>query len=79
MKPCRSRFVSDAPVSVRARLIPQLGQLGALLELSEKTVIIGEIGKLIVDELPTERTPPGGMRAPYRGVFSACRDRKSVV
>ncbi|KAI5481694.1 hypothetical protein MNV49_002920 [Pseudohyphozyma bogoriensis] len=42
-------------------------KLGAILELAEKTVIIGEIGKLIIDEIPTERTEPGMPRAHYQG------------
>ncbi|KAM0754430.1 hypothetical protein T439DRAFT_321466 [Meredithblackwellia eburnea MCA 4105] len=42
-------------------------KLGAMLELAEKTVIIGELGKLIVDEIPTERTDPGMPRANYHG------------
>ncbi|KAL8284059.1 hypothetical protein RQP46_005172 [Phenoliferia psychrophenolica] len=41
-------------------------KLGGLLELAEKTVIICEIGKLVVDEIPTERTEPGAQRAQYR-------------
>ncbi|GAA5885291.1 hypothetical protein JCM16303_005990 [Sporobolomyces ruberrimus] len=42
-------------------------KLGALLELSEKTTIIAELGKLMVDELPTQRTQPGALRAHYDG------------
>lgn len=40
-------------------------KLGALLELAEKTVVVGELGKLMVDEIPTERTEPGAPRAAY--------------
>ncbi|GAA5915542.1 uncharacterized protein JCM6883_000286 [Sporobolomyces salmoneus] len=42
-------------------------KLGALLELSEKTTVIAELGKLMVDELPTQRTQPGHPRAHYDG------------
>ncbi|GAA6002099.1 hypothetical protein JCM10207_003072 [Rhodosporidiobolus poonsookiae] len=42
-------------------------KLGALLELAEKTVIVGEIGKLIVDMLPIDATEPGQPRAYYDG------------
>ena len=31
-------------------------KLGALLELGEKTTIIGELGKLLVEEIPLQRT-----------------------
>ncbi|KAK4702218.1 hypothetical protein P7C70_g4006, partial [Phenoliferia sp. Uapishka_3] len=41
-------------------------KLGALLELAEKAIIIGEIGKLIVDEIPVEQTEPGAPRARYQ-------------
>ncbi|BGP54164.1 hypothetical protein JCM8202_005077 [Rhodotorula sphaerocarpa] len=42
-------------------------KLGAMLELAEKTVIIAELGKLMVDMLPTEETEPGQPRAYYDG------------
>ncbi|GAA6050790.1 hypothetical protein JCM3770_001647 [Rhodotorula araucariae] len=42
-------------------------KLGALLELAEKTVIIAELGKLIVDMLPMDETQPGQPRAYYEG------------
>ncbi|KAK4047598.1 hypothetical protein OIO90_006139 [Microbotryomycetes sp. JL221] len=42
-------------------------RLGALLEWAEKAVVVAELGKLIVDELPTDRTEPGTQRAPYNG------------
>ncbi|ORY82349.1 Eisosome component PIL1-domain-containing protein [Leucosporidium creatinivorum] len=42
-------------------------KLGALLELAEKTVVVGELGKLMVDEIPTDRTEPGAPRAIYNG------------
>jgi hypothetical protein len=41
-------------------------KLGALLELAEKTVVVGELGKLMVDEIPMERTEPGAPRALYQ-------------
>lgn len=42
-------------------------KLGALLELAEKMTIISELGRLLVDEVPMDRTEPGGVRAPYYG------------
>lgn len=45
-------------------------KLGALLELGEKTTIIGELGKLLVEEIPLQRTEPGAARAPYQGAPS---------
>ncbi|GAA5855402.1 hypothetical protein JCM8547_007812 [Rhodosporidiobolus lusitaniae] len=42
-------------------------KLGALLELAEKTVIVAELGKLIVDMLPTDVTEPGQPRTYYEG------------
>ncbi|GJN87476.1 hypothetical protein Rhopal_000425-T1 [Rhodotorula paludigena] len=42
-------------------------KLGAMLELAEKTVIIAELGKLIVDMLPMDETAPGQPRAYYDG------------
>ncbi|GAA5884769.1 hypothetical protein JCM6882_005385 [Rhodosporidiobolus microsporus] len=42
-------------------------KLGAMLELAEKTVIVAELGKLIVDMLPTDVTEPGEQRAYYDG------------
>ncbi|GAA5843128.1 hypothetical protein JCM11251_003938 [Rhodosporidiobolus azoricus] len=42
-------------------------KLGAMLELAEKTVIISELGKLIVDMLPMDVTEPGQQRAYYEG------------
>ena len=29
--------------------------------------IIGELGKLLLEEIPLEETPPGYSRAPYNG------------
>lgn len=42
-------------------------KLGAVIELAEKTVVLGSIGKLIVDEIQTDRTEPGGQRVYYDG------------
>ncbi|SCV71200.1 BQ2448_2788 [Microbotryum intermedium] len=40
-------------------------KLGALLEMAEKLVVVAELGKLMIDEIPTERTEPGAPRAHY--------------
>lgn len=49
-------------------------KLGALLELAEKTVVVGELGKLMLDEIPTERTEPGAPRAAYNSASDViCR------
>ena len=40
-------------------------QLAALCQLGEKLSIIGELGKLLVSEIPLERTEPGHDRAIY--------------
>ncbi|KDE06603.1 hypothetical protein MVLG_03099 [Microbotryum lychnidis-dioicae p1A1 Lamole] len=40
-------------------------KLGALLEMAEKMVVVAELGKLMIDEIPTERTEPGAPRAHY--------------
>lgn len=42
-------------------------RLGAMLELAEKMTIICELGKILVGEVPTDRTPVGGTRGPYYG------------
>lgn len=42
-------------------------KLGALLELAEKTVVLGSIGKLLVDEIQLDRTEPGQGRVYYDG------------
>ena len=34
-------------------------KFGALLELAEKTTIIAELGKLLIDSIPLDRTEPG--------------------
>lgn len=40
-------------------------KFGGLEELGEKMCIIGELGKLLLEEIPLEETPPGYGRAPY--------------
>ncbi|BEJ15801.1 hypothetical protein CspHIS471_0504060 [Cutaneotrichosporon sp. HIS471] len=40
-------------------------KFGGLEELGEKMCIIGELGKLLLEEIPLEETPPGYDRAPY--------------
>ena len=42
-------------------------KFGGLEELGEKMCIIGELGKLLIEEIPLEETPPGYGRAPYTG------------
>ncbi|KAL7422528.1 hypothetical protein Q5752_003176 [Cryptotrichosporon argae] len=42
-------------------------KFGGLEELGEKMCIIGELGKLLLEEIPLEETPPGYGRAPYSG------------
>lgn len=42
-------------------------KFGGLEELGEKMCIIGELGKLVLEEIPLEETPPGYGRAPYMG------------
>lgn len=44
-------------------------RLGAMLELAEKMTIICELGKMIVAEVPFDRTPIGGVRAPYQSAM----------
>ncbi|EGG05249.1 uncharacterized protein MELLADRAFT_78151 [Melampsora larici-populina 98AG31] len=44
-------------------------RLGAMLELAEKMTIICELGKMIVAEVPFDRTPIGGVRAPYQSTM----------
>lgn len=43
-------------------------KFGGLLELAEKATIIGELGKLLIEEVPLETTPPGYGRGPYHGL-----------
>ncbi|KAK0528131.1 hypothetical protein OC842_004654 [Tilletia horrida] len=40
---------------------------GGLQELAEKLLIIAASGRLLVDQIPTRVTPPGGPRADYNG------------
>ncbi|OCH86000.1 hypothetical protein OBBRIDRAFT_814825 [Obba rivulosa] len=42
-------------------------KFGGLLECSQKGVIIGESGKLVIEEIPMETTEPGLPRAYYTG------------
>ena len=42
-------------------------KFGGLEELGEKLCIVGELGKLLIEEIPLEVTPPGYGRAPYNG------------
>lgn len=42
-------------------------KFGGCLELAEKATIVGELGKLLIEEIPLEETPPGYGRAPYQG------------
>lgn len=42
-------------------------KFGGLLELAEKATIVGELGKLLIEEVPLETTPPGYGRGPYQG------------
>ncbi|KAF8513294.1 hypothetical protein JB92DRAFT_2830442 [Gautieria morchelliformis] len=41
-------------------------KLGGLLEFGEKATIVGELGKLLIEEIPLEHTPPGQPRAFYQ-------------
>ncbi|KAJ9120251.1 hypothetical protein QFC22_003151 [Naganishia vaughanmartiniae] len=40
-------------------------KFNGLLELAEHLTIVGELGKLLIEEIPLEETPPGYGRAPY--------------
>lgn len=46
-------------------------KLGAMIELSERTSIIGEMCRLLVAEVPNERTTPGHARPMYTSTFAA--------
>ncbi|GJJ14086.1 hypothetical protein Clacol_008343 [Clathrus columnatus] len=41
-------------------------KFGGLFELGEKATIIGELGKLLIEEIPLDPTPPGQPRAVYQ-------------
>lgn len=57
--------VSDAKRSITREALAL--KSGALLQLAEKTVVVAEITKLLVDEIPSDRTEPGHTRAQYEG------------
>ncbi|CAE6469420.1 unnamed protein product [Rhizoctonia solani] len=40
-------------------------KFAGMAELAEKTTIIGDLGKLMIEEIPLHTTPPGQPRAPY--------------
>lgn len=40
---------------------------GGLIELAEKMTIVGEVGKMIIDQIPLDTTKPGMARASYHG------------
>ena len=42
-------------------------KFAGLEELGEKLCIIGELGKLVIEEIPLDETPAGYGRAPYNG------------
>lgn len=42
-------------------------KFGGCFELAEKAQIVGELGKLLIEEIPLEQTPAGYGRAPYEG------------
>ncbi|CDZ97696.1 Eisosome component PIL1/LSP1 [Phaffia rhodozyma] len=48
-------------------------KFGGLLELAEKMTIVGELGKLLLEEIPLEITPPGYGRAPYNSFDKTTR------
>lgn len=48
-------------------------KFGGCLELAEKATIVGELGKLLIEEIPLEETPPGYGRAPYQGFEQTAR------
>jgi hypothetical protein len=61
--------VRDVRSRRRRRIVKEALSLkfGGLEELGEKMCIIGELGKLLLEEIPLEETPPGYGRAPYTG------------
>ncbi|EJD44101.1 hypothetical protein AURDEDRAFT_114400 [Auricularia subglabra TFB-10046 SS5] len=42
-------------------------KFGGLNEFAEKCSIVGELGRVLIDEIPLERTPPGHQRPMYQG------------
>ncbi|KAG8735635.1 hypothetical protein FRC10_010340 [Ceratobasidium sp. 414] len=42
-------------------------KFAGLVELAEKTTIIGDLGKLMIEEISVQTTQPGHPRAPYTG------------
>ncbi|KAL5640537.1 hypothetical protein ACGC1H_007698 [Rhizoctonia solani] len=42
-------------------------KFAGMVELAEKTTIIGDLGKLMIEEIPLHTTPPGQPRALYSG------------
>ena len=54
-------------------------KFGGLEELGEKMCIIGELGKLLLEEIPLEETPPGYGRAPYNGYEKTANDTNEAA
>ncbi|KAF8528520.1 hypothetical protein BU17DRAFT_18047, partial [Hysterangium stoloniferum] len=42
-------------------------KLGGLSEFGEKATIVGDLGKLLIEEIPLDPTPPGQSRVFYQG------------
>lgn len=54
-------------------------KFGGLLELAEKATIVGELGKLLIEEIPLETTPPGYGRGPYHGACLSPSEASSAA
>lgn len=54
-------------------------KFGGLEELGEKMCIIGELGKLLLEEIPLEETPPGYDRAPYNAYEKTENTTKEAI
>ncbi|EKD02677.1 hypothetical protein A1Q2_02907 [Trichosporon asahii var. asahii CBS 8904] len=54
-------------------------KFGGLEELGEKMCIVGELGKLLLEEIPLEETPPGYGRAPYEGYERTDKTEKEAL
>lgn len=54
-------------------------KFGGLEELGEKMCIVGELGKLLLEEIPLEETPPGYGRAPYEGYERTDKTAKEAL